>query len=72
MKMCIRDRLEACYEQGTLKDNKYDILEKYRQKVSFITVDLSLIHILCLPLRTGTGHSFMGAGNDVFQNEYGT
>ena len=31
--------LEACYEQGTLKDNKYDILEKYRQKVSFITVD---------------------------------
>ena len=28
--------------------------------------------MLCLPLRTGTGHSFMGAGNDVFQNEYGT
>ena len=28
--------------------------------------------MLCLPLRTGTGHSFTGAGNDVFQNDDGT
>ena len=30
--------LEACYEQGTLKDNKYNVLEEYRQKVTFISV----------------------------------
>ena len=31
--------LEVCYEQGTLKDNKYKILEESRQNISFITVD---------------------------------
>ena len=31
--------LESCYEQGTLKGNKYKILEEYRQNISFITVD---------------------------------
>ena len=31
--------LEACYEQGTLKDNKYDILGKIQTESVFITVD---------------------------------
>ena len=39
---------------------------------SYLIVPGFLVIMLCLPLRTGTGHSFMGAGNDVFQNEYGT
>lgn len=31
--------LEACYEQGTLKANKYALLEECRQNISFITAD---------------------------------
>ena len=31
--------LEACYEQGRLKENKYAVLEECRQNISFITAD---------------------------------